>query len=82
MKFEGEFKNDWIDGQGTMYYSDGRIVKGTFKGVELVSGNYFEESLKAFVNREAKTDLSSSTLMLGASYFLSGPLLKRILAEI
>ena len=69
LKFEGEFKNDWIDGQGTMYYSDGRIVKGTFKGVELVSGNYFEESLKAFVNREAKTDLSSSTLMLGASYF-------------
>ena len=48
LKFEGDFKNDWIDGQGTMYYYDGRIISGTFKGVDLISGDKEVASLQSF----------------------------------
>lgn len=41
LKFEGEFSirydgGGWIDGEGTMYYKDGRTVTGTWRGVDLI----------------------------------------------
>lgn len=37
IKFEGTFVNDWINGHGTMYYRDGRIITGTWEGTNLIS---------------------------------------------
>ena len=36
IKFEGQFANDWIDGEGTLYYKDGRIETGIWKGTEKI----------------------------------------------
>ena len=69
IKFEGTFKNDWIDGEGTMYYADGRVVTGTFKGTDQVGVDNDQEALKAYVKKVQGNDLSSSTLCIGTSYF-------------
>lgn len=42
MKFVGTFKNDWINGEGTMYYRDGRIIHGFWDGVELDKDQPYE----------------------------------------
>ena len=34
--FTATFKNDWIDGEGTMIYRNGKIVHGVFDGTECI----------------------------------------------
>ena len=46
-RYEGNFKDDFFEGEGTFYYKDGKIINGIFKNNEPIQGkiNYPNEDI-------------------------------------
>ena len=59
--FTGEFKNDWIDGEGVMTYRNGKIVHGIFDGIECVQEiEVLNEGAPAAATREVEDALHAA----------------------
>ena len=58
VKFVGTFDKDysggWINGEGTMWYSDGRVVTGIWEGTTLIEEFSSEQTDPALIRAEAE----------------------------